>query len=70
MRGDIDYGEREDTAHDDWRQRLLDAREEGRDAGRLNLAADLCPYLAIEPEYNQWHEGRMETLGTQQRRVA
>lgn len=65
MRRDQD----EDRAYDEWRQRLLDALIEGCEAGRLKLAADLCPYFAFEPEYKEWHKGRMETLCQEQRRA-
>ena len=56
----------EDDKADDHRQRLLDAEQEGRDAGRLGLAADLCPYLPVgrveRGLYEKWHKGRLQTL--------
>lgn len=49
------------------RQDLDDAHEEGRMAGTANLPASACPYLAFEPEYRRWHDGRLETLPAAQR---
>jgi len=60
----------EDDRYDSWRQRLLDALNEGRKAGELGLAADLCPYYPFDAEYNQWHQGRLETLCQPKRRIA
>jgi hypothetical protein len=56
----------EDQAYDDHQQRLLDAELEGRDAGRLGLAADLCPYFPIgrinKSLYDAWHRGRLRAV--------
>jgi hypothetical protein len=60
----------EDERHDAAVQRLLDAREEGREAGRADMPASSCPYLTFESEYNAWHEGRIETLPKQLKRTA
>ena len=60
----------EDYEYDEARQRMLDALNEGEEAGKLGLAADLCPYIPSEPEYNQWHRGRLRMLVQQQRRNA
>ena len=60
----------EDYEYDSARQKLVDARSEGEQAGRHQLAVELCPYFDFEPEYKEWHAGRLETLGSQQRRVA
>lgn len=70
MKDDRHIDDRADDAYDSWRQRLLDAREEGRQAGTANDPASKCPYLAFEPEYNQWNEGRLETLPANNRRAA
>jgi hypothetical protein len=55
-----------DYEYDEHRQRLLDALQEGREAGRLGLAADLCPYFPVGRVelalYNEWHKGRLQTL--------
>jgi hypothetical protein len=63
-----DIDDAADREHDDAVVSLLDAKIEGREAGRLNLAAALCPYIASEPQYNAWHEGRMEALAEQLQR--
>lgn len=52
----------EDAEYDDYVQRLVDARSEGREAGRLNLASSLCPYWPLEPEHTEWQRGRLEAI--------
>ena len=54
--------ENEDDAYDAFRQRLVDAESQGEEAGRLGLAADLCPFYAFENGYDEWHRGRLRTL--------
>lgn len=70
MRDDRDIDERADEAYDRAVQELLDARIEGREAGRLGLAAALCPYIPSEPAYTAWHDGRMEAMAEQLKRKA
>lgn len=43
-------------------QRMCDAQSEGAHAGSFGIAAELCPYYHTEPEYNEWHRGRLRTL--------
>ena len=71
MRDARDIDERADEAYDNWRQRLLDARTEGRLAGHQGLSAEMNPYYTFEAEHNEWHHGRLEGLTQQpQRKVA
>lgn len=76
MRDDRDIDERADEAYDTWRQRLLDARGEGHAAGLKAQSAEMNPYYTFEPEFNEWHHGRLEGLAraavtaTLKRRVA
>ena len=61
----------EDYEYDSWRQSLLDARAEGRAAGRKAQSAEMNPYSTFEPEHNEWHHGRLEGIAEQlQRRAA
>ena len=59
----------EDRAFDSWRQRLLDARIDGRAAGRKSQSAEMNPFYSFEPEYNEWHHGRLEGLAEQLKRM-
>jgi hypothetical protein len=56
----------EDDKADDHRQRLLDAEQEGREAGKLGLAADPCPYLPVgrveRGLYDAWHRERLREI--------
>lgn len=60
----------EDDRHDTWRQRLLEARIDGREAGRKSQSAEMNPYYTFEPEFNEWHHGRLEGLAENITRVA
>lgn len=60
----------EDDRYDDWRQHLLDARIDGREAGRRGQSPEMNPYWPSEPEYNEWHHGRLEGLSELVRRIA
>ena len=60
---DFDYGPgNEDYEYDEARQSLLDARIEGREAGRKGLSVEMNPYLPIDAEYTQWCDGWRETI--------
>lgn len=55
----------EDHDYDSARQRLLDARADGVVAGRRGDSAEMNPHYTFEPEYNEWHHGRLEGLAQQ-----
>lgn len=61
----------EDYEYDNWRQRLLDARADGREAGRNGRSCEMNPYFTFEAEHTHWHDGWLEGLVQQStRRVA
>ena len=62
---DDDPGALEDRAYDEWRQRMVDARCEGREAGRKGRSVEMNPYFGFEQESKEWLAGRLEGL-TQQ----
>lgn len=60
---DLEYGPgNTDYEYDDARQRLVDARIEGRVAGRKGLSVEMNPYYTFEAEHTHWHDGWREGL--------